>query len=89
VISSATRTATWLAAALLLLGLSLWLAGAAPAVLLLHAGLWLLIATPIARAGIALAGFVREGEWTFVALTVVVLGCLVLPILSFLLSARG
>lgn len=84
----AVRMASWLAAGMLGVGLVLWLAGAVQAVALMHAGLWLLIATPVARAGMALAGYVVERDWRFVLLTAVVLACLIFPVLRFLSSLR-
>ena len=80
------RVATWLAAGMLAAGLVLWLAGVARAGTLMHAGLWLLIATPVTRALIAFVEYVRQRDWTFAALTAVVIACLVLPILRFVWS---
>ena len=82
----ALRIATWIAAALLLGGLLLWIAGAAGGDPLMHAGLLLLIATPIARVVLALFDFLTARDWTFAALTAVVLACLAIPILRFLWS---
>ncbi len=82
----ALRIATWLAATLLLIGLALWLAGAAQAALVLHTGLWLLIATPMVRVLMALAEYLKTRDWTFVALTLVVLACLVFPLVRYFLS---
>ena len=80
------RVATWLAAATLAAGLVLWLAGFARAETLMHAGLWLLIATPVTRALMAFVEYVGKRDWTFAALTAVVLACLILPIVRFLWS---
>lgn len=82
----ALRIATWVSAGLLAAGLMLWLAGAPQAPMLLHAGLWLLIATPIVRVLMALTGYVKDGDWVFAMLTLIVLGCLVVPITVFLAS---
>lgn len=81
------RIATWTAAALLLAGVLLWLGGWPPAVVMLHAGLWLLISTPIARVLIALAEYVKERDRTFVALTLIVLACLIFPLAKYFLSS--
>lgn len=81
----ALRLATWLAAALLGGGLILWLADASYAPWALHAGLWLLISTPVVRVMMALAGYTRDRDWTFAALTLIVLGCLVFPIARYIL----
>ena len=81
------RTATWIAAALLLAGLGLWLADVAMADAVLHAGLWLLISTPVARVLMALAEYLKTRDWTFVALTLVVLASLVLPLATYFLSS--
>ena len=80
------RIATWAAAALLLAGLLLWLGGWLPAEVMLHAGLWLLISTPIARVLIALAGYWKEGDRPFVAVTLIVLTCLIFPLAKYFLS---
>ena len=80
--------AIWASAAILAAGLALWFAGAPAAELVMNAGIWLLIATPIARGGAALAGYGRSRDWTFVALTAVVLACLFFPIVRFLWSLQ-
>lgn len=80
------RVATWLAAGMMGTGLGLWLAGVPHATTLIHAGLWLLIATPVTRAILALVEYVTARDWTFAALTAIVLACLVIPILRFLWS---
>ena len=82
------RVATWLAAGMLAVGLVLWLAGFAHAETMMHGGLWLLIATPVTRALIAFVEYVANRDWTFAALTTVVLACLILPILRFVWSWR-
>ena len=83
----ALRTATWAAAALLIIGLGLWLGGAAQAAFVLHAGLWLLIATPIVRVVMALREYAAERDWTFFLLTAVVLACLAFPIVRYLATS--
>lgn len=80
------RVMTWIAAALLAAGLALWLADVGLASGALHAGLWLLISTPVLRVIMALADYTRERDWTFAALTLIVLGCLVFPIARYILS---
>ena len=83
----ALRIATMLAAALLFAGLALMERG--PSGVVLHAGLWLLIFTPIARVLMALVSYVKERDWRFTGLTIVVLLCLVLPLATYFLSHRG
>ena len=84
----ALRVATWTSALILAAGLGLTLAGR-PVGYTLHIGLWLLIATPIVRVVMALVSYVRDRDWTFVALTVLVLACLAIPLAKyFLLSPR-
>ena len=80
------RIATMAAAALLLAGLLMPYETAATRVL--HAGLWLLIVTPIVRVLMALAGYVKDRDWRFTGLTVVVLLSLVLPLAMYFLSPR-
>jgi uncharacterized membrane protein len=80
------RIATWTAAALLAAGLALTLAGR-PADAVLHAGLWLLISTPIVRVVMAIAGYARERDWTFVAITLIVFSCLAIPLARYFLSS--
>ena len=80
------RIATMAAAALLLAGLLM--PYETVAVRVLHAGLWLLIVTPIVRVLMALAGYVKERDWRFTGLTVVVLLSLVLPLAMYFLSPR-
>lgn len=80
------RAATWTAAALLFAGLMAWLAAWPAGEVLLHAGLWVLIATPIARVLMALADSVKERDRTFVAITLVVLACLIFPLAKYVLS---
>lgn len=78
--------AIWASAAILAAGLVLWAAGAPGADLMINAGIWLLVATPIARGGAALVLYARSRDWTFVALTAIVLACLFFPIVRFLWS---
>lgn len=80
------RIATWAAAALLLTGLLLWLAGWPVSEVMMHAGLWLLISTPIARVLMALAEYWRERDWRFAGITLIVLACLIFPIAKYVLS---
>lgn len=62
-------------AALLTVGLALWLAqpDGVAAVWLLNAGLVVLMATPIMRVLVSFAEYVRIRDWFFVATTIVVL----------------
>jgi uncharacterized membrane protein len=46
-------------------------------------GLLILVATPVLRVAVSIVGFIYERDWTFVAITSVVLGLL---ILSFVLG---
>lgn len=82
----ALRAATWASAAILAAGLASWLAGWPFATPMLHAGLWLLISTPVVRVVMALAASLAARDWTFVALTLIVLGCLVFPLAKYFLS---
>ncbi len=41
--------------------------------ILLHTGLVVLFATPVARVVVSIAQYVRERDWTFAALTTIVL----------------
>ena len=77
---------TWLAAALLAAGLVMTLSGSTQAAYVLHAGLWLLISTPVIRVMLALYDYTRERNWTFVALTLVVLACLAIPLARYFAS---
>jgi len=63
---------------LLAIGLLMTLAGyrAGIARMLLEAGLVILISTPAARVVVSVIEYVRERDWTFVALTLVVLAAL-------------
>jgi uncharacterized membrane protein len=45
-------------------------------------GLLLLIATPVARVAFSAFGFAKEGDWTYVAVTLVVLGVLLYSLLA-------
>jgi len=50
------------------------------------AGLLLLVATPVMRVAVSILGFVYERDWTFVAITSLVLALL---LLSFVLGRAG
>lgn len=54
-------------------GLILALLGAPGAQWLLHIGILTLLATPVARVMVSIAEYVGERDWTFVALTAIVL----------------
>lgn len=41
--------------------------------ILLHTGIIVLLATPVARVVVSIAQYARERDWTFTALTVIVL----------------
>lgn len=81
------RLATWVSAGLLFTGLMAWLAGAAAAPVVLHLGLLLLMATPVVRVVMALAEYVKAGDWVFAALTAIVLACLALPAARYFLAS--
>jgi uncharacterized membrane protein len=83
----ALRQAVWVSAALLAAGLVLWLWGAAAAGPIVHAGLWVLIAVPVSRMLTAAVTYAWARDWTFFALTLVVLACLAFPIVRYFLSA--
>lgn len=82
----ALRLATWVSAAVLAAGLVMWLGSATYAAPVLHAGIWLLISTPIVRVMMALGDYALARDWTFVGLTLIVLGCLVFPVAMYFLS---
>lgn len=82
------RLAVWLSASVLAAGLLLWLAGAPQSESVLTAGLWVLIAVPIVRVVTALVAWAQERDWVFVALTLIVLACLVLPLATALATSR-
>ena len=54
-------------------GLTLSLLGAPGADWLLHIGILTLLATPVARVLVSIAEYAGERDWTFVALTTIVL----------------
>jgi uncharacterized membrane protein len=62
-------------AALLAIGLALWLSNSqSPAAFwLLNAGLLVLMATPILRVVVSFAEYVSAGQWFFAGVTIVVL----------------
>ncbi len=74
-IGKVLRSGTIASSTLFAVGLVMTLAGyrAGFARLLLEAGLIILIATPAARVVISIIEYIRERDWLFVALTVVVL----------------
>jgi uncharacterized membrane protein len=82
------RLAVWVSASILAAGLVLWLAGAPRSEFVLDAGLWVLIAVPIVRVVTALVEWAQERDWTFVALTLLVLACLLLPLATALATSR-
>ena len=74
-------------AALLLVGLLLWMTGTAPALShgVLNAGLIVLMATPILRVIVSLIEYVRMRDWFFVLTT---LGVLIVLFASVALALR-
>jgi uncharacterized membrane protein len=79
------------AAALLAVGLVLWLSGAWPrgADSILTAGLFVLMATPIMRVIVSLAEYARMRDWFFVATTLTVLLVLLVTVTVALMRARA
>jgi uncharacterized membrane protein len=49
---------------------------------LIQFGLLILIATPIARVAFSVVAFLYQGDWTYVVVTLVVLGLLVYSLLG-------
>jgi uncharacterized membrane protein len=49
---------------------------------IIQLGLLLLIATPVARVALAGYEFTRQRDWTYVFVTLIVLGCLLLSLFS-------
>ena len=84
---TALKWATWAAAALLAAGLLLALGGYEESERILRAGLWLLISTPIVRVLLALYEYAREKNWTFAAVTLIVLASVAIPLVSYFLSS--
>jgi uncharacterized membrane protein len=78
-----------LSAALLALGLALWLVNphGAAALWLLNAGLVALMGTPIMRVVVSFAEYVRMRDWLFVGMTLVVFAELALTV-AIALSRR-
>jgi uncharacterized membrane protein len=74
---------TILATALLAIGLLLQLTGVALGIasFVAHAGLIVLMATPVARVVISVAEYAAQRDWPFLALTVIVLGMLLVSFL--------
>ncbi len=56
--------------------------------ILLHAGVIMLLATPIARVVVSIAEYVAERDWTFVALTTIVLLELMAAVVAALVFNR-
>ena len=79
------------AAALLAIGLALWMSGVSSgaANLMLGAGLFVLMATPILRVIVSLAEYARMRDWFFVATTLIVLLVLFLTVTVALMKLRA
>jgi uncharacterized membrane protein len=77
-IGEVLRFGTIASTALFAIGVLMELAGfqTDAARLLLQAALVILLATPAARVVVSVVEYVREGDWTFVVLTLVVLAAL-------------
>lgn len=80
------RSGLALSVAVLAVGLGLELSHVAPAVSdrILRAGLVVLMATPVARVSAAAMEYAVERDWTFLAVTLGVLGVLVTSVLAAL-----
>lgn len=78
-------------AALLGVGLALWMSGAAPrtADWILDAGLFVLMATPILRVIVSVVEYARMRDWVFVATTVTVLLVLLVTVTVAIMRARA
>jgi uncharacterized membrane protein len=74
-IGEVLRFGTITSSTMFAIGLVMTVVGYQPAVaqLLLGAGLVILLATPPARVVVSVIEYIRERDWTFVALTLVVL----------------
>ena len=77
-IGEVLRFGTIASSALLTVGLLMIVAGyrSNVASVLLDAGIVILIATPAARVVVSVVEYIRERDWPFVVLTVIVLGAL-------------
>jgi uncharacterized membrane protein len=69
------RAGTTISSVLLVLALAMAVAGytSGPALTFATSGILILLATPVARVLVSVVGYVRQRDWTFVALTVMVL----------------
>ena len=69
------RAGTRVSSVLLVLALAMAVAGytSGPARALATAGILILLGTPVARVFVSVVGYVRQRDWTFVALTLMVL----------------
>jgi uncharacterized membrane protein len=78
------RTGVTLSALALSLGLAVWLArpDLPESGWLLRGGLFALMATPMVRVVVSLAGYIRMRDWVFVATTIVVLVELAISVMS-------
>jgi uncharacterized membrane protein len=74
-IGEVLRFGTITSSTMFAIGLVMTIVGYQPAVaqLLLVAGLVLLLATPVARVVVSVIEYMRERDWTFVMLTLIVL----------------
>lgn len=78
------------AAALLAVGLALWMSGASPGAAdwILNAGLFVLMATPVMRVIVSLAEYARMRDWFFAATTLTVLLVLLVTVTVAVMRAR-
>ena len=65
-----------------------FLSGGPAAAVLLQAGILILFATPVARVAVSIAQYVNERDWTFTALTVIVLVELMASVVAALVFHR-
>jgi uncharacterized membrane protein len=72
----------------LALGLLLLLAGAPGSPLLLQVGLVVLLATPVARVIVSIVEYAVERDWTFTALTLIVLAELTASLVAALYGRK-
>jgi hypothetical protein len=79
------------AAALLAVGLALWMIGVWPGLAnwFLTAGLFVLMATPIMRVVVSLVEYARMRDWFFVGTTLSVLLVLLVTVLFAFMKARA
>jgi uncharacterized membrane protein len=77
-VGGALRVGSVLSTILLAIGVASYLAfgGSSIGWMSIHLGLLVVMATPVLRVAVSLAGFWRQRDWFFVAMTMAVLGVL-------------